>query len=782
MNKIILFSLITIFSMGTYAQSGKIQGKVSSKDNIALSYANISLANSQYKTYSNQSGDFSIDNVKPGNYTLLVKFMGYKTSKTKVNVLKNKTISIDITLIENQETLDEVVLDGHKKNVYTSKKPSESLRLKTPLIKIPQNIQIVNNELITDQASFTMMDGITRNVSGAQMIEHWGSFARINMRGFRIAPMRNGMNLTTSWGPLAEDMSIVERVEFVKGPAAYMLATGEPGGFFNVVTKKPSSNRVAEVNVSAGSFNTFRGAVDYGNTLVDGKLQYRVNFMKSTRGSHRDFEKTDRTSFAPSLKYLFTDKTSLSAEYIYQKVKMPYGGAYVFAPSTAGFASLDRDFTAIEEEFQETEMKENNFFTNFTHKFNDNWEFQAQYSRLDYAQEGMSPWAVWGSVKENGDITRYVSSADALIEVNATQLFVNGSFNTGKISHKILAGFDYNAKDSWHDWSQSGVIDVTTPFNIYNPVYGNAVFPEFDRSKSVKDRDGLVKYETLTKGYYLQDEIGFFKDRFRVSLAGRYTDAYILSSGPTEEEDAKFTPRVGLSFDILPSFTVYGLYDQAFKPQTGASKTNEAFDAEIATDIEGGLKKTWFHGKLNTSLTIFQITKDNILVADPEDNNFSVQIGQVQSKGLEFDLQGQITPELNVVLNYSNTDVEITEDSDPTLIGTKVAGHSKHITNGWLNYNFNAASKLKGFGLSLGYQYLVDRSSWAWSTNGQEPILPDYFRLDSGVSWRNNKVGVRLNVNNILNEYLYSGAGYGDYIYWQSEPGTNARLTVSYKF
>ncbi|MDO6738908.1 TonB-dependent receptor [Wenyingzhuangia sp. 2_MG-2023] len=781
MKKIVLLSFLVITSFSIYAQKGGIQGKVSSKNGGSLAYANISISNTNYKTLSNASGDYNFNEIIPGEYTIVAKFIGYKSKNIRVKVIANQITEVpQFVLIENQEKLKEVVLEGHKKNIYVAKNPSESLRLKTPLIKIPQNIQVVEKELISDQASFTMMDGITRNVSGAQMIEHWGSFARINMRGFRIAPMRNGMNLTTSWGPLAEDMSIVERVEFVKGPAAYMLASGEPGGFFNVVTKKPSSNRVAEVNFSAGSFNTFRGAIDYGNTLVDGKLQYRVNFMKSTQGSHRDFETTDRTSFAPTLKYLFTDKTSLSAEYIYQKVKMPYGGAYVFGPASAGFASLDRDFSALEEDFQETDMKEKQVFTNFTHKFNDNWEFQAQYSNLNYEQEGMSPWAVWGSVKENGDITRYVSSADAIIEINATQIFVNGNFNTGKISHKILAGFDYNNKNSWHDWSQSAVIDVT-PFNVYNPVYGNAVFPDFDRSKSVKNRDGLVKYKTLTKGYYLQDEIGFFKDRLRVSLAGRYTDADIIRDA-TEDKGSLFTPRVGLSFDILSNFTVYGLYDQAFTPQTGASKTNETFDPEIATDIEGGLKKTWFDGKLNTSLTVFQITKDNILVTDPEDANFSVQIGQVQSKGLEFDLQGQITPELNMVLNYSNTNVEVTKDSDPTIVGTKVAGHSKHITNGWLNYNFNTASKLKGFGLSLGYQYLIDRSSWAWATDGKDPILPDYFRLDGGVSWKNNKVSVRLNVNNILNEYLYSGAGYGDYLYWQTEPGTNARFTVAYKF
>jgi iron complex outermembrane receptor protein len=98
-----------------------------------------------------------------------------------------------------------------------------------------------------------------------------------------------------------------------------------------------------------------------------------------------------------------------------------------------------------------------------------------------------------------------------------------------------------------------------------------------------------------------------------------------------------------------------------------------------------------------------------------------------------------------------------------------------------LNYDFAETSKLKGFGISLGYQYQVERSSWAWGAENKTD-LPDYLRMDGAVSWRNQKFTIRLNVNNILDEYLYSGANYGTYLYWQSEPGINGRLSVAYKF
>ena len=53
-------------------------------------------------------------------------------------------------------------------------------------------------------------------------------------------------------------MSMVERIEFVKGPAGFMLANGNPSGFYNVVTKKPSGRTKGEANISLGSFDLYR--------------------------------------------------------------------------------------------------------------------------------------------------------------------------------------------------------------------------------------------------------------------------------------------------------------------------------------------------------------------------------------------------------------------------------------------------------------------------------------------------------------------------------------------
>jgi iron complex outermembrane receptor protein len=89
--------------------------------------------------------------------------------------------------------------------------------------------------------------------------------------------------------------------------------------------------------------------------------------------------------------------------------------------------------------------------------------------------------------------------------------------------------------------------------------------------------------------------------------------------------------------------------------------------------------------------------------------------------------------------------------------------------------------KLSGLRFSLGYQYQAGRSTW-YVFDHSEKSLPDYFRLDAGVSYQTAKFEVIFNVSNITNKYLYSGAPYGTMFYWQTEPGINSRLSVFYKF
>lgn len=773
---------LLFFSVQASAQNtpGSIKGLVTTSNNKPAEGVTVILKNTSRNTIADNNGSFEIRNIEPGSYTLLVSLIGYQDAEQEVAVEAGKAALASIHLVLSDKELNEVVVTANK-NSFKTNRLSSSLRLQSPILEIPQNVQVVTAKLINDQQIYDMLEGVTRNVSGATRIEHWDNYARITMRGSNVAAFRNGMNVSTTWGPLTEDMSMIERIEFVKGPAGFMLANGDPSGFYNVVTKKPSGRNKGEVGISMGSFDLYRATLDLDGKLSgNGKLLYRLNAMGQLKGSHRMFDYNNRYSFVPVLKYLIDDKTSVTVEYTHQFSEVNViGSNYVF--SRKGYADLPRDFTTAEARLAPTKMNDRSVLAVFDHKINADWKFTAQAAYFNYQQQGASMWP-WGFDKNNDSLLqRGMSIWDVLGLTKIGQMLVSGEEKTGTVSHKILAGVDMSNKDYYHDWNQGGKLGGN--FNIYAPVYGQATAPVFDRSKSIRERG--VRYYNGYTGIYLQDEIGFWNNRLRLTLAGRYTTLKTGNVYSGDFKSSRLTPRLGISLSVDKNTAIYALRDESFLENFGTDWQGKSFDPVSGINVEGGIKKDWFNGKWNSAVSVYRITRNNVLTADldhpnPTGGYFSRQAGQQQTTGMEVDIRGQIAKGLDVIINYAYTDARVTKDSRKENVGVQVPGSSQHIQNTWLNYRVDNGL-LAGFGISVGYQYQVKRSPW-FVFDGSKNSLPDYFRMDGSLSYQKDKLGFNLMVNNILNKYLFSGAPYANYYYWQAEPGTNVRFGMSYKF
>ena len=779
---LLLLSMFICLSTVFAQQPGSITGKITTSDNKPAEGVTVILKNTPKNAVADNNGQFEIKNVVPGNYTVLISLIGYKDAEEEVSVVPGAATTVGMQLLLSNKELNEVVVIANR-NSFKTNRVSGSLRLQSPILEVPQNIQVVTSRLIYNQQIFDMLEGVTRNVSGATKIEHWDNYARITMRGSNVGAFRNGMNVSTSWGPLTEDMSMVERIEFVKGPAGFMLANGDPSGFYNVVTKKPSGRNKGEVSVSIGSFDLYRATADLdGKLSADGKLLYRINVMGQLKGSHRQFDYNNRYSIAPVLKYQVDDKTSVTLEYTHQFSEVNViGSNYLF--STGKYADLPRNATTAEANLAPTKMNDKSLLAIFDHKINKDWKFTTQLAYFNYSQEGASLWP-WGFDANNDSLMqRGMSIWDVSGTSKMGQMFLNGDVQTGTVSHKILAGIDMSNKDYYHDWNQGGALG-SPDFNIYAPVYGNAMVPVFDRSKNIRERG--VRYHNSYSGFYAQDEIGFFNNNLRLTLAGRYTT---LNTGDVYSGDykrSKFTPRVGLSYSIDKNTAVYFLNDQSFLENFGTDWQNKSFDPITGNNLELGIKRDWINGKWNSAVSVYQITRNNVLTPDlshpnPAGGYYNRQSGQQQTKGVEVDIRGQLVSGLDVIINYAFTEAKTTKDSKLENIGNQVPGSSQHIQNSWLNYKVDKGA-LTGFGISLGYQYQVKRSPWFVFDGTKQNNLPDYFRVDGGLSYQKEKIGFNLVVNNILDKYLYSGGPYGAFYYWQAEPGTNARFSVNYRF
>ncbi|WP_433830021.1 TonB-dependent siderophore receptor [Flavobacterium anhuiense] len=808
--KVYLFALF-LCSLNMMAQQlGTVNGKVSLSGNKPAENIAVALKGTKYSDITTVSGHYEIKNVKPGTYTIVLNGVGIQPVEDKIVVNSKQVTTKNFTLSESQEDLDEVVIT---KNKYKQDKPSLSLRLQTPVLEIPQNIQIVSGQTLKDQQITSMSDGVIRNVSGAVRLEHWGDlYTNITMRGSQIQAFRNGFNVVSSfWGPLTEDMSFVDHIEFVKGPAGFMLSSGDPSGLYNVVTKKPTGVTKGEVSVLGGSYDFYRVSVDLDGKLdKKGKLLYRFNGAAQNKGSHRPFEHNNRYVIAPVLSYQIDDRTKITAEYNFQYANMTeVGSYYVFGPQAGGYATLPVGFTMTQPGLPDTNIQDHSGYLQFEHKFDENWKLTAQTSYFKYIQQGYSSWpGVVGpgpadrdfdGVPEgnlaNGDIIRNVGIWDAESNMYLGQIFVNGKFNTGNVSHKILGGVDLGSKDYMADWGQSHDLDtVDNPFNVYNPNYGapSNGFPQFDHTTPLSQRaaaaGGLMSTEYAAG--YVQDEIGFFENKVRLTLAGRYTWISQASWGGAPISDSHITPRAGLSVSIDENTSVYGLYDQAFIPQSGIIKNGDKVKPLTGNNTEIGIKRDWFDGSWSTTLSAYSILKKNELTSDPANTpgqQFSVVLGEKRAQGFEFDLRGKIFDGLNLIANYAFTE-SIVNEVDPAVsaatgikVGDIVPGYAKHTANAWLNYTLQHG-KLKGFGASIGGTFLDGRQTDTWSAGLER--LPSYFKLDGGLSYETGKIKVTANVFNILDKYLYSGSYYSwlNAYYWQTEAPRNFRVGVTYKF
>lgn len=683
--------------------------------------------------------------------------------------------------------IEEVVVNGKYYKKYVEKEGSSSMRLDEELIKIPQNVSIITNRALEDQQVTTLSDGVLRNVAGAQRLEHWGDmYTRVNMRGSRAAAFMNGVNVTSNWGPLSEDMSYVDHIEFIKGPSGFLMSNGEPSGIYNIVTKKPTGQSLnGSARVTLGSFNMYRGETDIDTKITD-KVAFRLNLMAQNKKSFRDYEFNDRYIINPSLKVNLTDKTTLTAEYIYQKAKMSeVGSAYVF--SYEGYATKPVEYTMTDPGIDPTNVDNNTVNVNLQHKFNENWKLTSQ---LTYVNEYTLGSDIWPSkFLPNGDMIRTLYFWEASNVMKFGQVFLNGYVKTGAVSHKILTGLDLGSKKYMADWNQSHNLDTdANPFNVNSTTYTPPAngYAQFDTSTSLQSR--ATPYGTIEQNYtglYVQDELGFFNDALRLTLAARYTNVKENSYGTNAEAD-KITPRVGISYSINENTSVYGLYDQSFVPQAGFFRTGGIPKPITGNNMEVGVKRDWFNGKWNTTLSLYNIIKRNATVNDPANSaleNFVIDLGKTRVQGIEFDLKGEITRGFNAIINYAFTENKVTESNDPVNnpVGMRVPGYAKHTANGWLNYTFTTGS-LEGFGLSFGGTYLADRSSWNWASSGAQKDMDDYLKFDAGLSWENTKFRVGLNVFNVFNRFLYSGSPYGAYYYYQAEAPRNFRLSVGYKF
>ena len=279
-----------------------------------------------------------------------------------------------------------------------------------------------------------------------------------------------------------------------------------------------------------------------------------------------------------------------------------------------------------------------------------------------------------------------------------------------------------------------------------------------------------------TQGVYLQDEISLNRWKLLVGLR----EEFYKGLGDEEEIDEQvFLPRVGLVYTIKDNLSAYATYNKGFDPFEASSSTqqfDELLKPQISELFETGIKANFFSGKLSASLAVYQLSVQNVAVNANDISNAGlfVQQGQVRSRGVELEADGNITPNLSASFAYAFCDAKITKSKTASQIGTRLENAPRNSGSSWLKYQFKKGG-LKGFGISVGYLQAAAR-------NTLDPLitLPGSVIFNGAVQYSYQRFTLAVRAENIFNK-TYWMAAYNNVSKWPGEP-LNVMVNLRYKF
>lgn len=258
-----------------------------------------------------------------------------------------KAVAIKAAPAERVAELATIEVKGDSGSRYAAKRASAATKTDTPILETPMAIQVIPREVIDDRQSRTALD-VARNVSGVQ-VAPGAVYDQFLLRGFDSGygvTYRNGMKLEGLGG--AVNSAFVDQVEVIKGPASMLYGRIEPGGFVNVVTKKPQPDSAFSVQQQVGSWGQYRTTVDAtGKVNENGSVLYRIIGAYDKADSYIDYAHRDNKAaalyftFKPSARF----EGNLNLEYYDNKQTHPRdGGIPVIGDRPA---NLPKDFSFL---------------------------------------------------------------------------------------------------------------------------------------------------------------------------------------------------------------------------------------------------------------------------------------------------------------------------------------------------------------------------------------------------------------------------------------------------
>lgn len=655
--------------------------------------------------------------------------------------------------------LDSIVVVGERAVTAT--------KTDTPVLRTPQAIEVVTVEDMQDRGVQNIREALqyTAGVYSAGD-DSRGDFNIV--RGFESVLYVDGIKRNYGFVYMPRpDINTLERVETLVGPASVLYGAGSSGGLTNMQSKRPQFGFNGFASLSYGTHDRREAVIDVTGPLGDTVAARVVGVLRES-DSRMDYTPNDRQLVQAALTWRPTERTDITVIGIHQQDENPpnynavplvaslyaRGGDFVPGSRFFGEPSInrgDKDYSALSllatHDFSDRLSLRSN--TRYTRASTD----QAEYYLATYYGSGPLDPFVPGTTRVPRNLFAISIDYDVLNTDNSL-LF---KFDTGAVSHQLLAGVDYS---DFEQVSGQAFVAYVDSIDIYNPVYGTAPAPVYDFFNTQ-----LLKQT----GYYVQDQIDW---GIASLVLGARRDRYTKQDvGGPEEVTTNTSKRVGLSLNVTPTLAPYISYSESFLPISGLNQFGSTYIPLIGEQREVGVKWQPRRGTM-LRMSWYDLEEANALQPDPDNPLDSIQTGSVTSRGVEFQATHNIRDDLSLTASYSHSNVRIS-GQDYQRDGTP---HDVAGLFGAKTIDLGENVRLR---LGMGVRY-TDQTRSFDPFSGFLVNTPSYTLVDAMAAVEYGSWAFQLNAVNLFDEVYYPGCSYYGSCA-NGEPRT-IQGTVSFRF
>ncbi len=677
---------------------------------------------------------------------------------------------------------------------YVAKRSATATKTDTPTIEAPQALSVVTRDQMDDQGAAPALQDALRYTPG--LIGTRGvnlTDDSFNLRGFAAGlatssntpVFRDGLRESPAMYASTVEPYGLERIDVLRGPGSVLFGQVAPGGIVNVTSKRPTDVPLREVEVQVGSHNHNQIGLDLGGPMdQEGAWSYRITAMARDADTQTDYTPNDREYLAAALTWRPTTDTSLTLLASYQHTLTAYNWGIPVAGSVLSNPNgqLPRSLFTGEPGFDKYDTKTTSLGYLFEHRFNETWRLRqnARYFRSDM---------IWNSAYGSGLQTANQQLLNRFAFIRAdeytsynidTQLQAN--WRHGIFEHTTLSGVDY----SYVPWTRNERRGTVAALNLFNPSYGATITPNAQPSR-------ILYTDTTQVGVYLQEQLKI--DKQLVLLAGLRNDAarsditgYTTNGSAggaktpvnLKNDVSATTGRVGAVYLFDNGWAPYVSTATSFEPESGSvDYNNKPFKPTTGLQYEAGLKYEPPGQAFSMTASVFDLTRNDVLTADPNHSGYSVQTGEIRSRGFEFEAKGKVTRNLETIAAYTLTDAKITRSNNGDE-GKAPAGVPRHNIALWGTYRFSQEA-WRGFKMGAGLRRIIGTSGYVLGSTPTPAELPAYNVVDAMISYEKGPWTYTLNINNLFDETYVQSCYYATTTCFYGD-GRNAIARATYRW